>query len=95
MSKPFVAPAKNKPPKAADAGDIAARYLLYKLYDATRGRSDAWQALGSIGEQPEAALRAVERAWLNVRDDVIGRLKVRSGLLTDEGRRVARKAARG
>jgi hypothetical protein len=95
MSKPFfVAKAKNKPPRAADAVDIAARYLLYKLYDATRGHPDAWQALGSIGEQPEAVARAVERGWLIIRDDHVGRIKVRSGLLTEEGRRLARKAGR-
>jgi hypothetical protein len=43
--------------KAAEAVDIAARYLLYKLYDATPGRPDVWQALGSIGEKPEAMAR--------------------------------------
>ena len=95
MSKPyFVGPSKSQRPKTADPVDIAARHLLYKLYDATGGRPDAWQALGSIGEQPVAVLRAVERGWLIVRDDVAGRIKVRSGLLTDEGRRLARKAVR-
>lgn len=94
MSKPFVVGSRSQRPKAAEAVDIAARYLLYKLYDATRGRSDAWQALGSIGEQPESIARAVERGWLIIRDDVVGRIKVRSGLLTDEGRRLARRASK-
>jgi hypothetical protein len=81
--------------RAAEAVDIAAKYLVYKLYDATSGRSDAWQALGGIGEQPEALTRAVERGWLIVRDDKVGRFKVLSGLLTDEGRRLGRRTLRG
>ena len=96
MSKPyFVEGSNRKQPRAAEAVDIAARYLLYKLYDATRGRRDAWQALGSTGEQPEAVERAVQRGWIIVRDDVVSRIRVRSGLLTEEGRRLARKATRG
>ena len=91
----FLEGAKRKQPKAAEGLDIAAKYFLYKLYDATRDRPDAWQALGNTGEQPEAIARAVERGWLIVRDEVVGRIKVRSGLLTDEGRRVARRAQRG
>ncbi len=77
---------------AAEAIDIAARYLLYKLYDATSGRPDAWQVLGKTGERPETLTRAVERGWIIIRDDRIGRIKVQSGLLTHEGRRLARKS---
>jgi len=77
---------------AAEAIDIAARYLLYKLYDATSGRPDAWQVLGNTGERPETLTRAVERGWIIIRDDRIGRIKVQSGLLTHEGRRLARKS---
>lgn len=95
MSKPyFLAGSKSTRPKAAEAVDIAARYLIYKLYDPTVGRAEAWQALGGIGEQPEAVARAVERGWLIVRDDDVGRTKVRSGLLTDEGRRLGRRGLR-
>jgi hypothetical protein len=77
---------------AAEAIDIAARYLVYKLYDATSGRPDVWQVLGNTGEQQETLTRAVERGWIIVRDDRFGRFKVQSGLLTDEGRRLARKS---
>jgi hypothetical protein len=89
MTKPFfVACAK------AEGVDVAAKHLLHKLYEATRGRPDAWQVLGKIGERPETVARAVERGWLIVRDDGIGRIQVQSGLLTEEGRRLARKGTR-
>ena len=80
--------------RTAEAVDVAARHMMYVLYEATGGRPDAWQGLGKIGERPETIVRAVERGWLIVRDDRIGRIKVQSGLLTEEGRRLARKAMR-
>jgi hypothetical protein len=89
-------PRKSKPPRTAEALDVAARYFLYKLYDATNRQPGAWQVLGKmIGESKETVKRAVERGWVAVRDDVVGKVKVRSGMLTDEGRRVARKGLRG
>ena len=95
MPKPyFFAQATGRAPKAAEGVDVAARYLVYKLYEATGGRPDVWQALGKIGERPEAVVRAVERGWLIVRDDAVGRIKVQSGLLTEEGRILARKGMR-
>ena len=95
MAKPpFFAQAKTKARRAAEAVDVAARHLVYKLYEATRGRPDAWQVLGKIGERPETIARALDRGWLIVRDDRIGRIKIQSGLLTEEGRRLARKAIR-
>ena len=78
--------------RTAEAVDVAARHLVYLLYEATRGQPNTWQVLGKIGERPETVARAVERGWLIVRDDRIGRIKVQSGLLTEEGRRLARKA---
>lgn len=48
-----------------------------------------------IGESKETVKRAVERGWVAVRDDVVGKVKVRSGMLTEEGRRAARKSLRG
>lgn len=73
--------------------DSAARYLLYQLDDATAGRPDAWQ--GNTEERPEAVARAVERGWIIIRDDRIGRIKVQSGLLTCEGRRLAQNSRTG
>jgi len=91
MSRPFViAAAKSKPSRTAEASDIAARYLVYKVYDATNGEPGAWQVLGKIGELPETVARAVERGWLVV-EQHSGKGKVKSAALTDEGRRVARK----
>ena len=79
----------------SEALDSAARYLLYKLYDATAGRSDAWQVLGNTGDRPETVARAVERGWIIIRDDRIGRIRVQSGLLTGEGRRLAQNSRTG
>jgi hypothetical protein len=76
--------------------DIAARYLVYKLFAATDGRPLAWHALNGMRETSETVARAVERGRMNVRrDDSGGRRKVRSASLTDEGRRLARKGLRG
>jgi hypothetical protein len=79
----------------SEAVDSAARYLLCKLYDATAGRPDAWQVLGNTEEGPETVARAVERGWIIIRDDRIGRIKVQSGLLTCEGRRLAQNSRTG
>jgi hypothetical protein len=46
---------------ASEAVDGAARYLLYKLFDATAGRPDAWQVLGNTEERLETVARAAER----------------------------------
>lgn len=80
---------------ASEAVESAARFLLYKLYDATAGRSDAWQVLGNTEGWPETVARAVERGWIIIRDDRIGRLKVKSGLLTGEGRRLVENSRTG
>jgi hypothetical protein len=80
---------------ASEAVDSAARYLLYKLYAATAGRPDVWQVLGNTEECPATVARAVERGWIIIRDDRIGRIKVQSGLLTDEGRRLAQNSRTG
>jgi hypothetical protein len=89
-------PRKSKPPRTAEALDVAARYFLYKLYDATNRQPGAWQVLGKmIGESRETVSRAVERGWVVVRDEAVGKVKVRSGMLTEEGRQVARRGLRG
>ena len=69
--KPYlVVPRKSKAPPTAEALDIAARYFLYKLYDATNRQPGAWQVLGKmIGESKETVKRAVERGWVIVRED--------------------------
>ena len=79
----------------SEAVDSAARNLLYKLYDATAGRPGAWQVLGNTEERLETVARAVARGWIIIRDDRIGRIKVQSGLLTREGRRLAQNSRIG
>ena len=97
MSKPFyIAGSKSKQSRSNEVVDIAARYLVYKLYDATNGQPGVWQVIGKvIGERQETVMRAVERGWVIVQEVDVGRIKVRSGLLTEEGRRVARRALTG
>jgi hypothetical protein len=92
-NKPFFIPTtKTKPRRTGEAVDVAARYFVYELYDATSGHVGAWKALRDNGEVQATVARAVERGWAIVRDDGKGRTKVRSASLTDEGRRMARKS---
>jgi hypothetical protein len=91
-TKPFfIAKAKSKPLKTAQAIDVAARYFIYKLYEATNGQKGAWQVLREIKEAPATVARAVERGWVIVRYVDSGKSRVQRASLTDEGRRVARK----
>ena len=84
---------RNAPPdKKADALDVAARYLVYKLYEATDHRPMAWHVLREVGEAAATIARAVERGWVVVRPNDSGRVKEHSGCLTDEGRRMARRS---
>jgi hypothetical protein len=93
MSKPFfIATAKTKPVRTAEAVDVAARYFVYDLFDVTDGVLGAWHVLGRVvGERRAAVARAVERGWLIVRDDRVGKSTVQSASLTGNGRLLARK----
>jgi hypothetical protein len=87
--------AKNKgtPKKSAkisDAADVAARYFVYKLLEATDGRPMQWHALHGMGERAATISQAVNRGWV-VLQDVRGKPLERKAALTDEGRRLARK----
>ena len=73
-----------------DATEIAARYFVYKLYEATGGYPMQWAALYGIDESAATISRAVERGWV-ILQDVRGRPMDRKAALTDEGRRLARK----
>jgi hypothetical protein len=73
-----------------DAIDVAARYFVYKLYEATDGRPIQWQVLLGMGESAATISRAVDRGWVALQD-VRGKPLDRKAALTDEGRRVARK----
>ena len=92
----LLAPTKGKPQGTIQAVDVAARHLVYKLFEETNGRPGAWQVLGAIRERPETVAKAAERGWLVVRQDEDGgRVKAWSAALTDEGRLVARRGLRG
>ena len=89
-----IRPASSKAP-ISEALDIAARYFLYKLYDASRGgTASSWQSVRPLGEAAATVSRAVERGWVVIRDEGKGRTKEAWAALTEEGRAVARKGLR-
>jgi hypothetical protein len=74
--------------KTAQTLDIAARHLVYKLFDRTEGVSGAWHALTDIEERPATVARAVERGWVLTREiemveTLIGEVEM-DETLTDE-----------
>ena len=91
VSRTFNIFAPKAPPKATrDALDVAARYFVYKLYDATRREPMQWVALKGIDEASATIARAAERGWV-VLQGAGGKPLNRKAALTDEGRRLARK----
>ena len=84
---------KGPPHGPREAIDVAARYFVYKLFDATNRQPKAWHTLRGIGEAPITVARAVERGWVLIRQDDSGKGRERSGSLTDEGRQLARKGS--
>jgi hypothetical protein len=81
---------RPKAVKAGDGIDVAARYFVYKLYEATDGQPMHSQLLLGMGESAATISRAVERGWV-ILEDARGRPLGRRAALTDEGRRLARK----
>jgi hypothetical protein len=81
---------KPKVVKAGDGTEVAARYFVYKLYEATGGQPMQWQVLLGMGESAVTISRAVERRWV-ILQEVRGKPLEREAALTDEGRRLARK----
>ena len=72
----------------SDATDIAARFFVYKLYEATEGQPGAWRLLRGLGESVPTISRAIERGWVTING---ARLLDCRAALTLEGRRLARK----
>ena len=94
-NKPFFTPTtKAKPGRTGEAVDVAARYFVYELYDATSGHAGAWKMLRDKERVQATVARAVERGWAIVREHGKGKSKVRSASLTDDGRRLALKSLR-
>ena len=81
---------KGKSFKTLDAIDVAAKYFVYKLYEATDRRPMQWQVLLGLGESAATISRAVEHGWV-ILQNVQGTPLDRKAALTDEGRRLARK----
>jgi hypothetical protein len=81
---------KPKVMNTLDAIDVAARYFVYKLYEATDGQPMQWRVLHRMGESAATISQAVERGWV-VLQEVRGKPLERKAALTDEGRRLARK----
>ena len=82
--------AKSNAIKTRDGTDVAARYLVYKLYEATNGQPKEWETVRGMDESRVTVTRAVERGWV-ILQDVRGKPLDRKAALTDEGRRLARK----
>jgi hypothetical protein len=80
-----------KPAKTADTTEIAARYFVYKLFDATAGQPMRWATLRGMNESRATIARAVERGWV-ILEGTSGKPLELKAALTDEGRRLARKA---
>jgi hypothetical protein len=89
--RPFTIPAaKSKSFKTIGAIDVAAKYLVYKLYEATDGQPMEWEPLRRMGESRATIARAVERGWV-ILEGTSGKPLERKAALTDEGRRLARR----
>lgn len=92
MSRHLPVSDEVKPNRPTAGIDVAARYLVYNLFEAIRGTPETWRPLRDIDEKIETLARAVDRGWvvvLNHRSN--GRRTVRVVALTDEGRRMARR----
>ena len=91
----FLVKTNSAPAKTGDAVNVAARYFVYKLYEATDRCPMAWHRLRRMGEAPITVARAVERGWAIVQATNSGRANELSGCLTEEGRAVARRLYEG
>ena len=47
-----------------NAIDVAARYFVYKLYEATDGQPMQWATLRGMDESRATVARAIERGWV-------------------------------
>jgi hypothetical protein len=91
LSQTFISKTKGTSKATKTSGiEVAARYFVYKLFEATGGQPMQWQVLHGMGESAATIFRAVERGWV-ILQDVRGKPLDRKASLTDEGRRLARK----
>ena len=87
---PFAPAGKPKVVKTRDALDVAARYFVYKLYDATRRDRTQWVPLKGIDESQATIERAVGLGWAVLQRRQGASLRQCEAALTEEGRRLAR-----
>ena len=83
----------QRTPKLAetvDATEIATRYFVHKLFDATAGQPMRWATLRGMYESRAAIALAVERGWVILWGTSGKPLELKAAL-TDEGRRLARR----
>jgi hypothetical protein len=78
---------QSKANKILDAIDVAAKYFVYKVYDATRRDRIQWVSLKGIDESQAALERAVKRGWIVQRQSGP---RQSEAALTEDGRRLAR-----
>ena len=90
FNAPVSAKRRAKVIKVREGLDVAARYFVYKLYEATDGQPKQWGVLFGMGESAATISRAVERGWV-VLQYVRGKPMDRMAALTEEGRRLARR----
>jgi len=84
VSRTFNIFASKAPPKATrDALDVAARYFIYKLYDATRREPTQWASLKGIDESPATIARAVELGWVVFQPGRGGKSRTNEAALTE------------
>ena len=81
---------KSKAVATQGALDVAAKYFVYKLYDATRHDRMQWLTLRGIDESEATIERAVERGWVVLRRRGGANLRQSEAALTEEGRKLAR-----
>jgi hypothetical protein len=86
----FVSKAKPNVARTRDALDVAARYFVYKLYDATRRDRTQWVQVKGIDESQATIERAVELGWVVLQRRTGANLRQSEAALTEEGRRLAR-----
>src|SRR5277367_1938721 len=87
---PFASTATPKVVRTRGALDVAARYFVYKLYDATRQDRIQWVPLKGIDESQATVERAVQLGWAVLQRRSGANLRQSEAMLTDEGRRLAR-----
>ena len=92
----IITAAKGKSLKTIDAIDVAARYFVYKLYEATDGQPMQWATLRGMDESRATVARAIERGWVILQPRIAapgvgGKPLERKAALTGDGRRLARK----